>query len=115
MTPCCAHLSEAEGGQKGAHRPAARGKTWRDQAADGRLIAVVYKDLRQVARRRFRAERADHSLAATALVHDLDIRKQTAKFLLRAGQSIEARRRLNGAVAGRDTGPRGPVPWCRSR
>ena len=41
-----------------------------DRAADSRLIAVVYEDLRRVARRRLRAERADHSLAPTALVHE---------------------------------------------
>jgi hypothetical protein len=41
-----------------------------DQEADSRLIAVVYEDLRRVARRRLRGERADHSLAPTALVHD---------------------------------------------
>ncbi len=39
-----------------------------DPAADSRLIAVVYEDLRRVARRRLRAERADHSLAPTARV-----------------------------------------------
>ena len=33
-------------------------------------MAVVYEDLRRVARRRLRAERADHSLAPTALVHE---------------------------------------------
>ena len=45
-----------------------------DQAADSRLIAVVYEDLRRVARRRLRAERADHSLAPTALVHEAYLR-----------------------------------------
>jgi RNA polymerase sigma factor (TIGR02999 family) len=34
----------------------------------------VYQDLRRVARRRLRAERADHSLAPTALVHEAYIR-----------------------------------------
>ena len=45
-----------------------------DQAAESRLIAVVYEDLRRVARRRLRAERADHSLAPTALVHEAYLR-----------------------------------------
>ena len=40
----------------------------RDRAADSRLMAVVYEELRRVARRRLRAEWADHSLAPTALV-----------------------------------------------
>src|SRR5258706_9421074 len=45
-----------------------------DPAADSRLIAVVYEDLRRVARRRLRAERADHSLAPTPLVHEAYLR-----------------------------------------
>jgi RNA polymerase sigma factor (TIGR02999 family) len=45
-----------------------------DRQADSRLMAVVYKDLRRVARRRLRAERVDHSLAPTALVHEAYMR-----------------------------------------
>jgi hypothetical protein len=45
-----------------------------DRAADSRLLAVVYEDLRRVARRRLRAERAGHSLAPTALVHETYLR-----------------------------------------
>ncbi len=45
-----------------------------DRASDSRLMAVVYEDLRRVARRRLRAERADHSLAPTALVHEAYLR-----------------------------------------
>jgi RNA polymerase sigma factor (TIGR02999 family) len=45
-----------------------------DPAADSRLMAVVYDDLRRVARRRLRSERADHSLAPTALVHEAYLR-----------------------------------------
>ena len=37
-------------------------------------MAVVYEDLRRVARRRLRAERADHSLAPTALVDEAYLR-----------------------------------------
>jgi RNA polymerase sigma factor (TIGR02999 family) len=49
---------------------------WSDgeDAAHGRLIDVVYDDLRRVARRHLRAERGDHSLAATALVHEAYLR-----------------------------------------
>jgi RNA polymerase sigma factor (TIGR02999 family) len=45
-----------------------------DRVAASRLIEVVYHDLRRVARRRLRAERADHSLAPTALVHEAYLR-----------------------------------------
>lgn len=37
-----------------------------DRAVESRLIAVLYQDLRRVARRRLRAERADHSFSPTA-------------------------------------------------
>jgi RNA polymerase sigma factor (TIGR02999 family) len=45
-----------------------------DPAADGRVMSIVYEDLRRVARRRLGAERADHSLAPTALVHEAYVR-----------------------------------------
>jgi DNA-directed RNA polymerase specialized sigma24 family protein len=45
-----------------------------DPAADSRLMEAVYADLRRVARRRLRAERGDHSLAPTALVHEAYVR-----------------------------------------
>jgi RNA polymerase sigma factor (TIGR02999 family) len=45
-----------------------------DSAADSRLMEAVYKDLRRVARRRLRAERGDHSLTPTALVHEAYVR-----------------------------------------
>ncbi len=45
-----------------------------DSAVDGRLMEIVYEDLRRVARRRLGAERADHSLAPTALVHEAYLR-----------------------------------------
>ncbi len=38
-----------------------------NRAADSRLMAIVYRDLRRVALRKLRAERAAHSLAPTAL------------------------------------------------
>ncbi len=40
------------------------------EAARGRLMDVVYNELRQVARRHLQNERADHSLSPTALVHE---------------------------------------------
>jgi RNA polymerase sigma factor (TIGR02999 family) len=45
-----------------------------DVGADDRLIEAVYDDLRKIARRRLRAERADHSLTPTALVHEAYVR-----------------------------------------
>lgn len=45
-----------------------------DSAANNRLMSLVYDDLRRVARRRLRAERVDHSLAPTALVHETYMR-----------------------------------------
>jgi RNA polymerase sigma-70 factor, ECF subfamily len=49
---------------------------WRrgDRAAESHLVAAVYDDLRRIARRRLRAERPDHSLAPTALVHEAYVR-----------------------------------------
>jgi RNA polymerase sigma factor (TIGR02999 family) len=49
---------------------------WRqgDRAADSRLMAIVYRDLRRVARRKLGTERADHSLEPTALVHEAYLR-----------------------------------------
>jgi len=45
-----------------------------DPGADSRLMEAVYGDLRRVARRRLRAERGDHSLSPTALVHEAYVR-----------------------------------------
>src|SRR6188474_434446 len=45
-----------------------------DPAAESRLMEAVYGDLRRVARRRLRSERADHSLSPTALVHEAYVR-----------------------------------------
>jgi|SRR5919109_760266 RNA polymerase sigma factor (TIGR02999 family) len=51
-----------------------RGWAQGDPTAASSLIAAVYEDLRRVARRRLRAERADHSLVPTALVHEAYLR-----------------------------------------
>jgi RNA polymerase sigma factor (TIGR02999 family) len=45
-----------------------------DRTAANSLMAAVYEDLRRVARRRLRAERADHSLVPTDLVHEAYLR-----------------------------------------
>src|SRR5437879_3851412 len=42
----------------------------RDDSAPGRLVSAVYEELRAMARKRLRNERADHTLQTTALVHE---------------------------------------------
>ena len=41
-----------------------------DQEAAAELVPLVYKELRRLAARRLRHERPDHTLQATALVHE---------------------------------------------
>src|ERR1044072_9107975 len=41
-----------------------------DNQALGQLLLLVYRELRQIADRYLRRERADHTLQATALVHE---------------------------------------------
>jgi RNA polymerase sigma-70 factor, ECF subfamily len=45
-----------------------------DPAAPGKLLELVYHDLRQLAAAYMRNERADHTLQATALVHEAYLR-----------------------------------------
>jgi len=45
-----------------------------DPAAESRLVPLVYSELRRVARRHMRGERADHTLQPTALVHEAYVR-----------------------------------------
>jgi RNA polymerase sigma factor (TIGR02999 family) len=45
-----------------------------DRAALDQLLPLVYLELRRVARRQLRKERADHTLQPTALVHEVFIR-----------------------------------------
>lgn len=45
-----------------------------DAAALERALPLVYDDLRRIARQRLRRERADHTLSATALVHEAYVR-----------------------------------------
>ena len=49
---------------------------WRagDEQALGELIPLVYDELRRVARRQLRRERADHSFQSAALVHEVYLR-----------------------------------------
>ena len=42
----------------------------RDKTAPQRLLSAVYEELRAMARQRLRNERAEHTLQATALVHE---------------------------------------------
>ena len=45
-----------------------------DRAANERLLDAVYSQLRKIAQNRMNAERPDHTLDATALVHDAYLR-----------------------------------------
>ena len=45
-----------------------------DEQALGELIPLVYDELRRVARRQLRRERADHSFQSAALVHEVYLR-----------------------------------------
>jgi RNA polymerase sigma factor (TIGR02999 family) len=51
-------------------------KLWRagDDDALRRLLPLVYEELRRVARRHLRRERADHTLQTTALIHEAYLR-----------------------------------------
>lgn len=51
-------------------------KLWRagDTDALHRLLPLVYEELRRLARRHLRAERADHTLQTTALIHEAYLR-----------------------------------------
>jgi RNA polymerase sigma factor (TIGR02999 family) len=45
-----------------------------DEVAEGELAPLIYGELRRLAEQRLRRERADHTLQATALVHETYIR-----------------------------------------
>lgn len=68
-----------------------------DPAAHDELLAKLYDELRSLARRRFAAERGDHTLQSTALVHEAWIRlvdqtrvqwQNRAHFLAVASQAM---------------------------
>jgi RNA polymerase sigma factor (TIGR02999 family) len=65
-----------------------------DQAAIQELLALVYGELRQMADRFLRHERADHTLQPTALVNELYLR-----FSVLRQMKIESRRHFYGAAA----------------
>src|SRR4029453_15693267 len=45
-----------------------------DRAAADQLLTLVYDQLRKIAQQRMNAERSDHTLQATALVHEVYVR-----------------------------------------
>lgn len=51
-----------------------------DKQAEGRLIQLVYPELRRLARRHMRRERQGHTLQATALVHEAYLRLTLQPF-----------------------------------
>ncbi len=57
-----------------------------DQAAAGQLVEIFYPELRRIAAARMRAERLDHTLQPTALVHQLYLELVKVKAL-RSGSS----------------------------
>jgi RNA polymerase sigma factor (TIGR02999 family) len=52
-----------------------------DQGAAGRLVEIFYPELRRIAAARMRAERRDHTLQPTALVHQLYLELVKVKAL----------------------------------
>ncbi len=86
-----------------------------DRAALERLMPLVYADLRRIAARHLRSERADHTLSATAVVHEAFLKligqrapnwQQRAQFFALASQLMRrilvdhARRRAAGKRGG---------------
>jgi len=56
-----------------------------DQEAAGRLVELFYPELRRIAAARMRAERLDHTLQPTAVVHQLYLELVKVKALRPAG------------------------------
>jgi RNA polymerase sigma-70 factor, ECF subfamily len=71
-----------------------------DQEAAAQLVPLVYEELRRLAARRLRQERPDHTLQATALVHEAYVRlagQRDAKWQNRAqffGVASQVMRRI---------------------
>ena len=71
-----------------------------DQEAAAELVPLVYKELRRLAARRLRHERPDHTLQATALVHEAYVKlaaQRSAKWQNRAqffGVASQVMRRI---------------------
>jgi RNA polymerase sigma factor (TIGR02999 family) len=79
-----------------------------DPHAAQELLAVVYSELRRLAKAKMRAERADHTLQPTALVHEAYIR-----LLGEGGGDFENRAHFFGAAA--EAMRRILVDYARSR
>jgi RNA polymerase sigma factor (TIGR02999 family) len=71
-----------------------------DQEAAAQLVPLVYEELRRLAARRLRQERPDHTLQATALVHEAYVKlaaQRSAKWQNRAqffGVASQVMRRI---------------------
>jgi RNA polymerase sigma-70 factor, ECF subfamily len=71
-----------------------------DQEAAARLVPLIYEELRHLAARRLRQERPDHTLQATALVHEAYVKlaaQRSAKWQNRAqffGVASQVMRRI---------------------
>src|SRR3954447_10426107 len=60
-----------------------------DRDAAGRLVELFYPELRRIAAARMRAERPDHTLQPTAVVHQLYLELVKVKALRPAGSDGE--------------------------
>ena len=63
-----------------------------DHGAAGRLVEIFYPELRRIAAARMRAERSDHTLQPTAVVHQLYLELVKVKALRPAGSDGEDER-----------------------
>jgi hypothetical protein len=63
-----------------------------DHEAAGRLVEIFYPELRRIAAARMRAERSDHTLQPTAVVHQLYLELVKVKALRAAGSDGEDER-----------------------
>jgi RNA polymerase sigma factor (TIGR02999 family) len=63
-----------------------------DHEAAGRLVEILYPELRRIAAARMRAERSDHTLQPTAVVHQLYLELVKVKALRPAGSDGEDER-----------------------
>ena len=90
------------------------------QAAMERLLPLVYDELRALARAQLRHERPDHTLQATALVHEAYLRLlggtqppwNDRQHFLRA--AAEAMRRNSSNTLGSGAGSSGGASECAS-
>jgi RNA polymerase sigma-70 factor (ECF subfamily) len=87
-----------------------------DERARGELIALIYDELRRVASRLMRRERAGHTLSPTAVVHEAVIRLLGEAVFDRAADRsflfATAARAMRGSMA---PGRRGGSSTCCGR